>query len=134
MFDNFSANVAVDGSIVDLGLWDTAGNFSAFAEFGFGFRFFRVIYFCLIEFGFCFLGQEDYSRLRPLSYRGADIFVLAFSLISRASYEKMCSRKGIHFRANICSFICSFYLYYFLLLPCYADVPTVNEVVPFPFL
>ncbi|KAF7149203.1 hypothetical protein RHSIM_Rhsim03G0239800 [Rhododendron simsii] len=58
VFDNFSANVAVDGSIVNLGLWDTAG-------------------------------QEDYSRLRPLSYRGADIFVLAFSLTSRASYENV---------------------------------------------
>ncbi|KAK3439169.1 hypothetical protein EUGRSUZ_C03813 [Eucalyptus grandis] len=58
VFDNFSANVAVDGNIVNLGLWDTAG-------------------------------QEDYSRLRPLSYRGADVFVLAFSLISRASYENV---------------------------------------------
>ncbi|XWS17288.1 hypothetical protein CRYUN_Cryun33cG0054400 [Craigia yunnanensis] len=58
VFDNFSANVGVDGSIVNLGLWDTAG-------------------------------QEDYSRLRPLSYRGANIFVLAFSLISRASYENV---------------------------------------------
>ncbi|KAD6454724.1 hypothetical protein E3N88_09430 [Mikania micrantha] len=58
VFDNFSANVAVDGNIVNLGLWDTAG-------------------------------QEDYSRLRPLSYRGADIFLLAFSLISRASYENV---------------------------------------------
>lgn len=58
VFDNFSANVTVDGSIVNLGLWDTAG-------------------------------QEDYSRLRPLSYRGADVFVLAFSLISRASYENV---------------------------------------------
>lgn len=58
VFDNFSANVAVDGNIVNLGLWDTAG-------------------------------QEDYSRLRPLSYRGADIFVLAFSLLSRASYENV---------------------------------------------
>ncbi|KAG6489027.1 hypothetical protein ZIOFF_050285 [Zingiber officinale] len=58
VFDNFSANVSVDGSIVNLGLWDTAG-------------------------------QEDYSRLRPLSYRGADVFVLAFSLISRPSYENV---------------------------------------------
>ncbi|KAJ4794497.1 Rac-like GTP-binding protein 2 [Rhynchospora pubera] len=58
VFDNFSANVSVDGSIVNLGLWDTAG-------------------------------QEDYSRLRPLSYRGADVFILAFSLISRPSYENV---------------------------------------------
>ncbi|GAY38913.1 hypothetical protein CUMW_040350 [Citrus unshiu] len=35
------------------------------------------------------IGQEDYNRLRPLSYRGADIFVLAFSLVSRASYENV---------------------------------------------
>ncbi|KAH0707827.1 hypothetical protein KY289_012903 [Solanum tuberosum] len=58
VFDNFSANVSMDGRIVNLGLWDTAG-------------------------------QEDYSRLRPLSYRCADVFVLAFSLISRASYENV---------------------------------------------
>jgi GTPase SAR1 family protein len=36
-----------------------------------------------------FSGQEDYNRLRPLSYRGADVFVLAFSLVSRASYENI---------------------------------------------
>lgn len=58
VFDNFSVNVAVEGNIVNLGLWDTAG-------------------------------QEDYNRLRPLSYRGADVFVLAFSLISKASYENI---------------------------------------------
>ncbi|KAG6419196.1 hypothetical protein SASPL_121410 [Salvia splendens] len=33
--------------------------------------------------------QEDYNRLRPLSYRGADVFLLAFSLISKASYENI---------------------------------------------
>ncbi|KAL3627621.1 hypothetical protein CASFOL_028984 [Castilleja foliolosa] len=58
VFDNFSTNVVVDGSTVDIGLWDTAG-------------------------------QEDYNRLRPLSYRGADVFLLAFSLISKASYENI---------------------------------------------
>ncbi|XP_028119701.1 rac-like GTP-binding protein 5, partial [Camellia sinensis] len=63
VFDNFSANVVVDGSTVNLGLWDTAG-------------------------------QEDYNRLRPLSYRGADVFILAFSLISKASYENI-SKKWI---------------------------------------
>ncbi|KAL0376236.1 UNVERIFIED_CONTAM: Rac-like GTP-binding protein ARAC3 [Sesamum calycinum] len=62
VFDNFSANVVVDGSTVNLGLWDTAG-------------------------------QEDYNRLRPLSYRGADVFILAFSLISKASYENV-SKKS----------------------------------------
>ncbi|TQD97912.1 hypothetical protein C1H46_016437 [Malus baccata] len=61
VFDNFSANVVVDGSTVNLALWDTAG-------------------------------QEDYNRLRPLSYRGADVFILAFSLISKASYENVAKK------------------------------------------
>ncbi|KAG2687754.1 hypothetical protein I3760_09G065200 [Carya illinoinensis] len=50
-FNNFSANVVVDRSIVNVGLCDTAGH-------------------------------EDYNRLRPLSYRGADVFLLAFSASS----------------------------------------------------
>lgn len=87
VFDNFSANVAVDGNIVNLGLWDTAGKM--------GFPFLSLLAsngLFFSEFGiFCSVlkGQEDYSRLRPLSYRGADVFVLAFSLISKASYENV---------------------------------------------
>jgi len=32
-------------------------------------------------------GQEDYDRLRPLSYPGADVVLLCFSLVNRSSYE-----------------------------------------------
>ncbi|XP_035835772.1 LOW QUALITY PROTEIN: rac-like GTP-binding protein ARAC3 [Helianthus annuus] len=53
--------------------------------------FWLIINVCLFLFG---TGQEDYNRLRPLSYRGADVFILAFSLISKASYENI-SKKWI---------------------------------------
>ncbi|TYK29702.1 rac-like GTP-binding protein ARAC7 [Cucumis melo var. makuwa] len=44
---------------------------------------------CYTSNKFPTVSQEDYSRLRPLSYRGADVFVVAFSLISKASYENV---------------------------------------------
>ncbi|KAG7027016.1 Rac-like GTP-binding protein RAC1 [Cucurbita argyrosperma subsp. argyrosperma] len=85
VFDNFSANVVVDGSTVNLGLWDTAGMFKT-----------SLYITCfLAESLMCMShepGQEDYNRLRPLSYRGADVFLLAFSLISKASYENVAKK------------------------------------------
>ena len=34
-------------------------------------------------------GQEDYDRLRPLSYPQTDVFLVCFSLVSPPSYENV---------------------------------------------
>ncbi|XP_054902529.1 rho-related GTP-binding protein RhoG-like [Poeciliopsis prolifica] len=50
--------VTVDGRIISLNLWDTAG-------------------------------QEEYDRLRTLSYPQTNVFVICFSISSPASYENV---------------------------------------------
>lgn len=49
-------------------------------------------------------GQEDYDRLRPLSYPGADVVLLCFSTISQASYDAIKEKwapEVQHFIPNI---------------------------------
>ncbi|XP_050704679.1 uncharacterized protein LOC126990168 [Eriocheir sinensis] len=37
-------------------------------------------------------GQEEYERLRPLSYHGTHVFILCFALDNRASFENVSSK------------------------------------------
>ena len=52
MFDNYVAEVEVEGRSVELALWDTAG-------------------------------QEEFDRLRPLSYPDTDVVLIAFAVDSQ---------------------------------------------------
>jgi len=58
VFDNYSANIMIDGIAIEFSLFDTAG-------------------------------QEDYTRLRPLSYPGTDVFMVAFSITDPTSFENV---------------------------------------------
>jgi len=58
IFDNYNANVCVDGQLGQLSMWDTAG-------------------------------QEDYDRLRPLSYPGTDVFLACYSTCSPSTLANL---------------------------------------------
>lgn len=40
-------------------------------------------------------GQEDYDRLRPLSYPQTDVFLVCFSVVSPSSFENVKEKVGV---------------------------------------
>lgn len=58
VFENYVADVEVDGKHVELALWDTAG-------------------------------QEDYDRLRPLSYPDSHVILICFAVDSPDSLDNV---------------------------------------------
>lgn len=38
------------------------------------------------------IGQEDYDRLRPLSYSNADVFLVCFAVGNKASFENVAEK------------------------------------------
>jgi len=58
VFENYVADIEIDGKAIELALWDTAG-------------------------------QEDYDRLRPLSYPDTNVLLICFSVDSPDSLENV---------------------------------------------
>lgn len=73
VFENYVSDIEVEGKLVELALWDTAG-------------------------------QEDYDRLRPLSYPDTDVILMCFSVDSRDSLENIQAKwvpEVKHFCPNV---------------------------------
>ena len=51
-------------------------------------------------------GQDDYSRLRPLGYMGADVFLLCYSVSDRESSKSVESKWLYELRNNAASVPC----------------------------
>jgi Ras family protein A len=71
VFENYVADVEVDGKHVELALWDTAG-------------------------------QEDYDRLRPLSYPDSHVILICFAVDSPDSLDNV-QEKWISEVIHFCS-------------------------------
>ncbi|VFV31385.1 ras-related c3 botulinum toxin substrate 3 [Lynx pardinus] len=101
VFDNYSANVMVDGKPVNLGLWDTAGQ----EDYD---RLRPLSYPQTVGddraapgagwlgwgplgdmWGGCRLEVLDHSHQGPLTFSPKDVFLICFSLVSPASFENV---------------------------------------------
>ena len=75
VFENYVADIEVDGKCVELALWDTAGM--------------KLIWTLTTLLYYDITGQEDYDRLRPLSYPDTDVILMCFSIDSPDSLENI---------------------------------------------
>lgn len=73
VFENYVADVEVDGKHVELALWDTAG-------------------------------QEDYDRLRPLSYPDSHVILICFAIDSPDSLDNV-QEKWISEVVHFCPYL-----------------------------
>ncbi|KAA1472863.1 ras-domain-containing protein [Dentipellis sp. KUC8613] len=98
IFENYVAEIRLDGKPVQLALWDTAG-------------------------------QEEYERLRPLSYSKSHVILIAFSIDTPDSLENV-TVKWIEEVRSICGPVIPI-----ILVGCKADLrpprdaPNINDYV-----
>lgn len=106
VFDNYAVTVMIGGEPYTLGLFDTAGmpflqhphiiydhpEMSAIHIFP---PCFSLLTRCVFS-----SGQEDYDRLRPLSYPQTDVFLVCFSVVSPSSFENV--KEKVIFVLNCC--------------------------------
>ncbi|CDO76416.1 hypothetical protein BN946_scf184925.g3 [Trametes cinnabarina] len=67
IFENYVAEIRLDGKAVQLALWDTAG-------------------------------QEEYERLRPMSYSKSHVILIAFAIDTPDSLDNVTVKVGTHTR------------------------------------
>ncbi|CCH63021.1 hypothetical protein TBLA_0J00210 [Henningerozyma blattae CBS 6284] len=91
VFENYVADVEVDGRRVELALWDTAG-------------------------------QEDYDRLRPLSYPDSNVVLICFSIDIPDSLENV-QEKWIAEVLHFCQGVP------IILVGCKVDLRNDNQVL-----
>ena len=79
VFENYVADIEVDGKQIELALWDTAGTHC----------YMRALLALPSSSRALFLGQEDYDRLRPLSYPDTNVLLICFSVDNPDSLENV---------------------------------------------
>ncbi|KAJ1798785.1 GTP-binding protein Rho1, partial [Coemansia sp. RSA 2399] len=91
VFENYVADVEVDGMKVELALWDTAG-------------------------------QEDYDRLRPLSYPDSHVILICFAIDSQDSLDNV-QEKWISEVLHFCQGLP------IILVGCKKDIRTDHAII-----